>query len=172
MKAPAVQGEARKFLNLPIPLPIPEEIIENIVQNLSRTTNLLNPVYLGSRELTSAKSKRKRLRRLCRVSQRMHEIVTPYLYRTIFITDSNKLTRLYETLEKDPVLYRYLESLTVHQNTVLTRTGEERYISLSELSYMIVSILEKAPRLARLSLIPTGMEVFQDAPRPPSFPLD
>lgn len=172
MEALAVQDGARNYKTLPSPLPVPEEIMVNIVRNLlSRTTNLLNPVYLGSRALTSAEQIRRRLRSLCLVSQRMNGIVTPYLYRIIFITDSNKLTRLHQTLEKDPVLYGYLELFAVHQNVVPTQTGEGRKMSPSEFSNTVFCILKKAPRLARFSLVPTGMKVLQDAPPPYLLPL-
>lgn len=168
METLALLGEARRGES---PLPVPNEIMMEILKNLIRAHSLFNPVYVDSMALTSAKNMRKRLRRLCLVSRRMRRVAMPYLYQLILITDSNKLARLHETLEKYPVLYAHLESLAVHQNIVSTETGEEHYMSLSESSYTIVSILEKAPRLVRLSLVPTGVEVFQDATPPLFLPL-
>lgn len=145
----------------------------NIVGNLIPAHNLLNPLYIGSNALSSAIEIRSTLYNLCLVSKRTNAIAKPYLYRVIVIRDSNKLKRLKEILVEDsarqsPVLCRYIESLSVHQNLVAPTSLEERRMSRKEFSDTILSILRRTPRLITMSLVPIGTKVFRvSAPQTP-----
>lgn len=147
---------------------VPDEIIVDILENLVPAHNLFNPVYLGARVLDPILEGLDTLRAFCLVSRRMNTIATQFLYRVIFIADSYSLTCLHETLEEDsahesPVLCGYIESLVVYQHIVPAQTGPADCISLDSFSSMIVSILQKSPRLAKFSLVPIGSEVFQNS---------
>lgn len=166
MEALAVQGVARRDAARPSHLSVPVEIMRNIIENLVPTHNLFNPVYVGSMALSSALEMRTKLYELCLLSRDMKGIATEYLYRVIVIKDSKELARLHGTLRNDsvkrtPVLRYYVQSLAVHQNIIWSPPRQGQYMSLDGFSHTIMSILHKAPRLAKFSLIPFGMEVFQ-----------
>lgn len=168
----AIQYHARRRVAATSIVILPNEIIMKIVESLVPTHDLLNPSYVGSRALRSAKTARRTLLRFCMVSKRMNALVIPYLYRDIIITDSNKLRRLHDILVEHPVklapiLCSYIKSLAVHQKIVAPPSSGEQDMSLEDFSFKIISILEITPRLTKFSLVPIGTEVFQvSAPCP------
>ena len=168
MEGRATQNTAQRVAHAPFSLFVPNEVIVDILENLVPAHNFLNPVYVQSDAFTSAVEGLDALQACCLVSGRMNAIATPFLYQVIVIPNSNKLACLHETLKNDcarkvPVLCGYIESLAVLQRIVPPQTGADQCMSLDVFSSMIISIFQKSPRLAMFSLVPTGLEVFQNS---------
>lgn len=143
-------------------LSLPNEILIEMVKHLTPVPDTVQTDYAGSKAFNSAQAGLHALQALCRVSRRIQDVAKPELYRTIVVSNPDKLHRLRETLNKHPDVGEHIRSLAVYRDFDSSDIDDE---PLKMFSKTLVAVLEKTTGLLILSLNFDKTSRFQN-PRP------